>query len=493
MRLIDGTSVLWQGGFCLPWPLPWPTAPNAAPVADDDAASVALGASVTLDPRVGDVDPDGDPLAITGTRVVAGGGTVAHTATGITVTADRGAAEGTPILVDYDVADGRGGRDTGRVTVEVVAPPEFEVWIDGPDYLVTVTPGRAIEIDYDGDGTADATLAAAQIDALDMAPVFVAAPALAWASGDGTGPDDVLAVDPGVIAFRDAAGARQVAWTLARPDGTVLADGADPDVASYAPRFADRGLSLTLAVTADDGGAGGPATAQAAIDVPEGGGPIPFVATGGTGHVLLPAGIGDEVVPDASIFFAGLVSTVPAPAPNTVFQIEAGRGNKLSFSQVYENLTVEYGVFTTAANIFQGRDGVPFFAWFGVNDNGDGTCSTTLRVGFLGEQVVHGNTRTGVAASGVDLAAAAAVLAEADAGKVFDGQVGRAVLWTDFHDPDAPATWDAVVTRDADGRITGLRAPSVAQAAFGAPRFDHAGPAAYWNALAGSTGGFTDA
>lgn len=68
---------------------------NSAPVADDEAVTVRTGQTLTVSPLVGDVDADGDQLIIT-----------AHDFEG----------EG---QITYQVSDGRGGEDMGRIFVTV--------------------------------------------------------------------------------------------------------------------------------------------------------------------------------------------------------------------------------------------------------------------------------------------------------------------------------------------------------------------------------------
>ena len=102
---------------------------NRAPQAADDAAEVLAGRSVTIQVLVNDRDPDGDPLSVAGAILTRGDGTVVISAANSTNNAgDVDALIYTPAagftgdaVIEYDVADGRGG--TARAVVTVTVAP----------------------------------------------------------------------------------------------------------------------------------------------------------------------------------------------------------------------------------------------------------------------------------------------------------------------------------------------------------------------------------
>ena len=93
---------------------------NTAPVALDDTVGTGHGAAVTLAAAAllgNDSDADGDTLSLTSVSAAVGGSVVLANGT-VTFTPTAGFA-GTAGF-DYLVADGRGGSDTGHVTVNVL-------------------------------------------------------------------------------------------------------------------------------------------------------------------------------------------------------------------------------------------------------------------------------------------------------------------------------------------------------------------------------------
>ncbi len=104
-------------------------AENEAPVAVDDTRTTAEDTALVLpvtgagSPSANDTDADGDPLTVTAVAAAVGG-TAAITAGAIrfTPTADLcGVGAG---RFDYTVADGHGGTDVGRVTVDITCVPD---------------------------------------------------------------------------------------------------------------------------------------------------------------------------------------------------------------------------------------------------------------------------------------------------------------------------------------------------------------------------------
>lgn len=116
---------------------------NRAPVAVADEAMTTEGTTVDIDVLANDVDPDGDPLTVTGASAPANGtATVAADGQSVTYAPNDGFA-GTDQFV-YTVEDGRGGVATAAVTVtvqEACVPPT----IDDSDAAVAYDGGWGLE------------------------------------------------------------------------------------------------------------------------------------------------------------------------------------------------------------------------------------------------------------------------------------------------------------------------------------------------------------
>ena len=89
---------------------------NDPPVARPDTATVNEDTPLTLDPRVNDSDPEGDPLTIT--NAVAANGRVVINPDGTITYTPNANFNGTDTIT-YTVSDGRGGFTTSTVTVTV--------------------------------------------------------------------------------------------------------------------------------------------------------------------------------------------------------------------------------------------------------------------------------------------------------------------------------------------------------------------------------------
>ncbi|NNF51076.1 MAG: tandem-95 repeat protein, partial [Gammaproteobacteria bacterium] len=103
------------------------TVNNAAPVANDDAASTNTNTAVNIDVLANDADANGDPLTITasdsltangGTTVINDGGTPADPADDTIDYAPAAGFAGS-VTFTYTISDGNGGSDTATVTVTV--------------------------------------------------------------------------------------------------------------------------------------------------------------------------------------------------------------------------------------------------------------------------------------------------------------------------------------------------------------------------------------
>ena len=92
--------------------------PNQAPVALDDRATTTQGVPVTIDILANDSDPDGDPLTLVALTMPFHGHLAVNADQSITYTPNAGF-----IGVDdftYTIDDGRGGRSSAVVVIEVV-------------------------------------------------------------------------------------------------------------------------------------------------------------------------------------------------------------------------------------------------------------------------------------------------------------------------------------------------------------------------------------
>ncbi|HYC98446.1 Ig-like domain-containing protein [Brevundimonas sp.] len=92
--------------------------PNAAPVAVNDAASVAASSSVDINVRANDSDSDGNPLTISSVSSPTGGGSVAILGGGTSVRYTAPATTGAKTFT-YTILDGAGGAASATVTVTV--------------------------------------------------------------------------------------------------------------------------------------------------------------------------------------------------------------------------------------------------------------------------------------------------------------------------------------------------------------------------------------
>jgi len=131
-----GVSVLFNG--------------NTQPVATDDAVTIIVDESVTIDGLNNDSDPDGDDLRITSATTTFG--TVEIIGDTIDYTPPLGFIG--EVIVNYGISDGNGGSDLGAITVTIIGnnPPEAvddAVSID-VDQPVTVDV-LANDFDEDGD------------------------------------------------------------------------------------------------------------------------------------------------------------------------------------------------------------------------------------------------------------------------------------------------------------------------------------------------------
>lgn len=127
---------------------------NDDPVADDDELTLDEDTSAGVDVLEGDVDDDGDPLAVESPSPSAEHGTVSCTAAGICTYTPDANFEGLDSF-EYTVTDGQGGTDVGEVTVTVLQVNDDPTAVD--DSLVTSENHlgslnvRTNDVDIDGD------------------------------------------------------------------------------------------------------------------------------------------------------------------------------------------------------------------------------------------------------------------------------------------------------------------------------------------------------
>jgi YD repeat-containing protein len=126
---------------------------NRPPVALNDSASVALGASVDINVTANDSDPDGHAVTVTAASGLTGGGSVA-VISGDTVRYTASGGAGTKTF-SYAVSDGRGGSSSATVTVSVTTvnqgPTSVADVFSATAGMSMLLPVLANDTDPDGD------------------------------------------------------------------------------------------------------------------------------------------------------------------------------------------------------------------------------------------------------------------------------------------------------------------------------------------------------
>ncbi|MFW2587405.1 Ig-like domain-containing protein [Sagittula sp. SSi028] len=129
-----------------------PTDPNTPPVAVDDAAETDVDTPVSIDAAGNDTDADGDPLVVTEiTSVTNGTATIDPVTNEVIFTPDAGfVGEG---MIEYTVADGQGGTDTGTIMVTVSDPTDPNTPPVAVDDAATTDIDTPVSIDAVGNDT----------------------------------------------------------------------------------------------------------------------------------------------------------------------------------------------------------------------------------------------------------------------------------------------------------------------------------------------------
>ncbi|SMX28073.1 Bifunctional hemolysin/adenylate cyclase precursor [Pelagimonas phthalicica] len=218
------------------------TGGNTDPLAADDADTTTVDTPVTIDVLGNDVDPESDPLTVTGTTDPANGSVVVNADGTVDYTPDSGFV-GTDTF-DYTISDGNGGTDTATVTVTVAddggnLPPVAD------DDSATTTEDTGVRIyvrgndtDPDGDDTAltitsvdDPTNGTATIDPVDGTIIYTPDPGFT-----GTETFDYTVTDP------DGATDTATVTVTVTPDG----DENDPPVAVDDTAVTEEGTPVTI-------------------------------------------------------------------------------------------------------------------------------------------------------------------------------------------------------------------------------------------------------
>ncbi|MGH3342226.1 MAG: Ig-like domain-containing protein [Carbonactinosporaceae bacterium] len=189
---------------------------HTAPVAEDDAATVATNGHVTVPVLDNDRDPDGDPLSVTGVvNDLPTYGTVAvDSGRAVTYTPSPG-FRGVDTF-SYRVSDGQGGTDVATVTVTVENAPPVAVDDQATTPQATPVTVRVLDNDVDANGA----------DTLTVVPGSVTTPldALGVARGTATLHSDGTVIHSPPPGFTGSVGfSYQVTDGVGGTDAAVVA------------------------------------------------------------------------------------------------------------------------------------------------------------------------------------------------------------------------------------------------------------------------------
>ncbi len=200
---------------------------NRPPVAGDDAVSAPRNHARRFDVTANDSDPDYDVLVVSSVTAPARGTAAIGPDGRITYTPEPGYEGGDAF--DYVVSDGRGGSDTGRVTLAVAGDPCAEGFTVLTDPAGDPIGGRP---EYDVRSASIAQTADGKFHfVLRMTSLAIPPPNSTWpitfAGGDGGFRFVKMATDPtGAVSFRYGSGSSASAPGIAAdPASTFGADG----------------------------------------------------------------------------------------------------------------------------------------------------------------------------------------------------------------------------------------------------------------------------
>lgn len=207
---------------------------NAAPVADDDAASTASGTPVTVDVLADDTDPNipgtDQELTVIGAVADNGAGVVVNPDGTLTVTPAPG-FEG-EITVTVTISDGAGGTDTSTLTVTVDNAAPVAV-----DDAATTPYATPVDVDLLGNDT-DANPG----DTVTVVPGSVTDPVDAGGTTRGT-----VAVVDGVATYTPPAGfSGQITFDYTITDGTTTSTATVTITVGNAPPVATGDAAVTV-------------------------------------------------------------------------------------------------------------------------------------------------------------------------------------------------------------------------------------------------------
>ena len=138
-----------------------PAPTNQPPVADDETLTLAEDTSDSLNVLVGDTDPDGDPLTVGPANPAASHGSVSCTTAGVCTYTPNANYFGPDSFV-YTVSDGKGGQDTGQVSITVTPVNDDPNAVNNALTTPANTAGQvnvlANDTDVDGDTLTVTTL-----------------------------------------------------------------------------------------------------------------------------------------------------------------------------------------------------------------------------------------------------------------------------------------------------------------------------------------------